>query len=280
MTIKLFPAIAGCLFLMAACAPQSELVKINTDLSALRGERAATKAQLQELRKRLDALDANISGTVDAQKVMADSGARSDQLATDIQLVQGKLEENNFHITELAQKLDDKSAKISELTARTEELEAKVNQLSSGTGTLSTAPLGTAPNSDKKTALKGREPSEAYRQAKNDFDMGNFDLALDGFQNYLSLFPDTSLAAAAQYWIGECYSSKKEFTRAIEAFQKVITSYPRSDKAPGAKLKIGLSYLNEKNAAKAREYLNRVIKEHPGTTEAEIAKDRINKIRE
>jgi tol-pal system protein YbgF len=282
MTTKPFLTIAvgGCLFLMAACAPQSELVKINTDMSELRGEKAATKTQIKELQKRLDMLDANSRGTVDAQKVMADSGARSDQLATDIQLVQGKLEENNFHITELAQKLDDKSVKIAELTARIEELEAKVNKSSSGTGGLSSVPIGTATDKDKKTAVKGREPSEAYNQAKNDFDKGNFDLALDGFQNFIALFPDTSLAAAAQYWIGECYSSKKEFTKAIESFRKVITSYPKSDKAPGAKLKIGLSYLNEKNTAKAKEFLNMVIKDHPGTTEAAIAKDRINKIHE
>ena len=46
------------------------------------------------------------------QKAMADYGAKTDQLTTDIQLLQGKLEENNFRIAELAQKLDDKSVKI------------------------------------------------------------------------------------------------------------------------------------------------------------------------
>jgi tol-pal system protein YbgF len=141
-------------------------------------------------------------------------------------------------------------------------------------------PVGTASDKDKKSSARGKEPSEAYSQAKNDFDKGNFDLALDGFKNYLALFPDTTLAAAAQYWIGESYSSKKEFTKAIQAFEKVISSYPKSDKVPGAKLKIGLTYLNEKQTAKAKEYLNKVINEHPHTTEAEIAKDRLRKTRE
>jgi tol-pal system protein YbgF len=279
MTTKPYLAIAGCLLLMAACAPQAELVKINSEMNNLRDERFATTARVQQLQKRLDVLDANVRGTVDVQKVMADYGAKSDQLTTDIQLVQGKLEENNFHITEFAQKLDDKSVLIAELTARVEALEAKVNLLSAGAGSLSAAQSGTANDRDKNAA-KGREPSEAYRQAKNDFDKGNFDLALDGFKNYLAQFPDTSLAAAAQYWIGECYSSKKDFPKAIEAFRQVIKSYPRSDKASGAKLKIGLSYLSEKNSAKAKEYLKMVIKEHPGTTEAEIAKDRLRKIHE
>jgi tol-pal system protein YbgF len=279
MTIKPYLAIAGCLLLMAACAPQAELVKINSEMNEIRDQRFATTARVQELQKRVDVLDANVRGTVDVQKVMADYGAKSDQLTTDIQLVQGKLEENNFHITELTQKLDDKSVAIAELTARVEALEAKASLLSGGTGSLPTAQVGAARGRDKDAA-KGREPSEAYRLAKNDFDKGNFDLALDGFKNYLAQFPDTSLAAAAQYWIGECYFSKKEFTKAIDAFRKVVKIYPKSEKAPGAKLKIGLTYLNEKNPAKAKEYLHMVIKDHPGTSEADIAKDRLRKIHE
>jgi len=287
MTIKPVFTIAGCLLLLAACVPQAELVKTSAEMTDLREDTKILKAHVRELQKRfdddfekrLDALNANVKGTGEDRKVLADYGVKSDQLATDIQILQGKLEENNFHTAELAQKLDDKSVKIAELAARTEELEAKVMLFSGGTGTFKSAQIGTATDrGDIQSSPKFVEPSEAYRQAKNDFDKGNYDLALAGFQNYLARFPDTGLAAGAQYWIGECYSSKKEFTKAINAFEKVVNSYPRSDKAPGAKLKIGLSYLNEKNTAKSKEYLNKVIKEHPGTAEAEIAKDRLNKV--
>ncbi len=285
MTTKLFFMIVTLVFL-AGCAPQAELVKIRTELSDMRQDTKAMKAHVLELRKhvdqdiqkRLDMLDANVKGTVDVQKVMADYGAKSDQLATDIQLLQGKLEENNFRITELAQKLDDKSVRIAELSALIEELESKVKVLSAGTGTVVAGQTGTGVEKDKKSPPKTVEPSEAYRQAKNDYDKGNFDLALAGFQNYITQFPDASQVDNAQYWFGECYYSKKDFSKAIEAFGKVIKTYPKSSKVPGAKLKIGLSYLSAKNTAKAKEYLNKVVKEHPGTTEAEIAKDRLKKI--
>ncbi len=281
MMTKPLYTISACLFLLAACVPQAELVKTSVGMTELREDTKMLKARVQELQKRLDGMEvlkANVNGTANEQKVLADYGARSDQLATDIQILQGKLEENNFHIAELAQKLDDKIVKIAELSARTDELEAKVKLLSGGTGISKTAQVGSATDRDTQNGQKFVEPSEAYRQAKSDFDKGNFDLALAGFQNYLARFPDTGLAAGAQYWIGECYSSKKEYTKAIDAFEKVVKFYSRSDKVPGAKLKIGLSYLNEKNTAKAREYLNKVIQEHPGTVEAEIAKDRLNRI--
>jgi tol-pal system protein YbgF len=278
--------ITVCCFLMAACAPQAELVRTRTEMTDVREDTKATKARVlelqkrldQDIQKRLDGLEANVKGTVDVQKVMADYGAKSDQLATDIQLLSGKLEENNFRIAELAQKLDDKSFKIAELSARIDELEAKIKLVGAGTTTASTGQSGTAREGDKKSVPKTIEPSEAYRQAKSDYDKGSFDLALAGFQNYIARFPDTSQAAGAQYWIGECFSAKKEYSKAVAAFEKVVKSYPKSEKVPGAKLKIGLTYLNEKNIAKAKEQLNKVIKEHPGTNEAEIAKDRLHKI--
>jgi len=283
MTTKILLATA-LLLSLTACAPQAELVKTKNEMYDLRENNKAMKVRVEELQKRLDhdiqkrldVLDANIKGTVDVQKVMADSGAKSDQLATDIQLLQGKLEENNFHIAEFAQKLDDKSVRIAELSTRIDELEARIRLLSAGTATASTGQ--TAADKVKKPLPKTIEPSEAYRQAKNDYDKGNFDLALAGFQNYVAQFPDTSQVDNAQYWVGECYYSKKDFSQAIEAFGKVIKTYPKSSKVPGAKLKIGLSYLSAKNNAKAKEYLNRVIKEHPDSTEAEIAKDRLGKV--
>ncbi len=278
MTAKPFLAITCGLLLLAACVPQSELVKMHSGISEQREDTKATKDQLLYLQKRLDILSANIKGGGDTQKALADYGSKSDQLTTDIQILQGKLEENNFRISELAQKLDDKSVKITEHSARIEELETKVKSLNAGNPAAATVQTGTASDRDKKPAPKTIEPSEAYRQAKNDYDKGNFDLALAGFQNYIAQFPDTTLAAAAQYWIGECYSSKKDFARAIEAFGLVLSSYPKSDKVAGAKLKIGLSYLSEKNTEKARQYLNRVVKEHRGTAEADIAAERLRKI--
>lgn len=276
MTAKPFFTII-LLLTLAACAPQAELVKLRNDIGSAREDAKAAKARVLEQQKRLDALDANTKGSADAQKMMADYGAKSDQLATDIQLLQGKLEENNFRIAELAQKFDDRSVKITELSARIDELESKVKLLSSGTGTIASGQSGTS--AEKGKSPKTIAPSEAYRQAKSDYDKGNFELALAGFQNYITQFPDASQVDSAQYWVGECYYSKKEFSKAIEAFAHLIKAYPKSDKVAGAKLKIGLSYLNEKNTAKAREYLNKVIKEHPRSDEAELAKARLHKIR-
>jgi tol-pal system protein YbgF len=269
MTMKFF-FVLPLLAVLTACVPQAMLEKNRTELTDIREDSKASKAQIQELQKRLDALDTNTRGTNDIQKSLADYGAKTDQLATDIQLLQGKLEENNYRIAELSQKLDDKSFKITELSAKVDELDTKVKLLSGGTTATTSKQTGSAP--------KAPEPSDVYRQSKSDFDKGSYDLALAGFQNYIAQFPRTSLADKAQYWIGECYYAKKDFGKAIEAFAKVVKTYPQSDKAAGAKLKIGYSYLNEKNTIKAKEYLHKVIKEYPHSEEAQLAKAKLKKL--
>ncbi len=263
--------VTGVFLLVSACVPQAELVKTKSDITGLRENATTNKARIDDLQKRIDVLDTNVKSSVDVQKVMADYGAKTDQLSTDIQLLQGKLEENNFRIADLSQKLDDKSFKIAELSTRLDELDAKLKALASG-------PTGTIAAKNNKPAPKAPEPSEAYRIAKNDYDSGNIDLALAGFQNYVAQFPDTNLAPGAQYWIGECFYSKKEYGKAVDAYSTVLKTYPKSDKVPGAKLKIGYSYLGEHNTAKAREWLNRVIKEYPGTQEADLAKAKLRKM--
>ena len=273
-------SVSACCFLslalLAACAPQAELVRTQDSLNEVRAEVRAVKAQIPDvsgLTKRQDLLESNLKSTTEIQKSVADQGVRFDQLMTDLQILQGKLEENNFRVKELAQKLDDKTFRIAELTSRFEQLENKVKSLP--TGTVAEA---SAPEKEKKPEPKAPEPSVAYKQAKDDYDKTNFDLAIAGFQNYLKLFPDSSQADSAQYWIGECYYSKKEYEKSIEEFTRLLKNHPQSDKAPGARLKIGYSYLNEKNNAKAKENLQKVVKDYPTSREAELAKEKLKKI--
>ena len=202
MTTKPLLTITGILVLLFGCVPQAELVKTQSEMTDLRQDVKTAKARIQEMQKRLDLLDTNVKGSVDVQKVMADYGAKTDQLTTDLQLLQGKLEENNFRSAELAQKLDDLVVKIAELSARIDELETKVKMLSAGTSAVAVGQTPTATGKQKSSSQKMVEPSEAYRQAKSDYDKGNFDLALAGFQNYIVQFPETSMVDKAQYWVG------------------------------------------------------------------------------
>src|SRR5207245_9354664 len=85
-------------------------------------------------------------------------------------------------------------------------------------------------------------PTASFNLAYNDYLKGNYDLAVAGFEGFLRQFPSTSLAAHAQYWIGESYANKREYRSAVDAYERVVTTYPRSDKVQAAHYHDGAGY--------------------------------------
>ena len=214
---------------LSACAPQAELVKTRSDLSgsARRCEDdqdagcRSFRSTAAGIEKRIESLDTSIKGSTDVQKSIADYGARADQLATDIQLLQGRLEENNFRIADLSQKLDDKSFKIAELVRACGRTRGKAE----GGGRRPGRGLGAdrhgcageeEPGASCAGAVRGLSPGHERLQTA-----GTSTSPSPGSRTTLSQFPDASQADAAQYWVGECYYAKKDFKNAIDAFAKV-----------------------------------------------------------
>jgi tol-pal system protein YbgF len=118
-------------------------------------------------------------------------------------------------------------------------------------------------------------PRELYSQAYTDYARGNYDLAIQGYQEYLRNYPDTDFADNAQYWIGECLYSKQKFPEAIAAWDELFQKFPASDKLPDAHLKKGLAL---ERTARRREALREyrfVVDRYPNTEAARKARDKI-----
>ena len=84
-------------------------------------------------------------------------------------------------------------------------------------------------------------PRELYSQAYADFARGNYDLAIQGFTEYMKHYVDTDFTDNAQYWIGECLYGKKEYAEAIEAWNTLFRDFPSSDKLPDGRVKKGMA---------------------------------------
>lgn len=110
--------------------------------------------------------------------------------------------------------------------------------------------------------------SDLYRRAFNGFRENRFGQAILDFEDFLRRYPDHEYADNAQYWIGECYYSQKEYEEAVVQFGRVLDRYPRESKAPDALLKIGLCYQNLGDLEKARVFWRRLVSEHANTEAA------------
>jgi tol-pal system protein YbgF len=107
------------------------------------------------------------------------------------------------------------------------------------TGSASPPPASAAPGPAPAPPAQGPAPlpRELYSQAYADYTRGNYDLAIQEFQEYLRAYPETEYSDNAQYWIGECYYGKQRFREAIEAWDTLFRVYPSSDKLPDAHFK-------------------------------------------
>jgi tol-pal system protein YbgF len=122
------------------------------------------------------------------------------------------------------------------------------------------------------------DPDELYNTAYLDYTRGNYDVAIEGFQRYLKYFPQTELSDNAQYWVGECYYSKKMYPDAILEFEKVAATYPEGNKVVSSYYKIGLAYESLSENKKAKDYYKKVFDNYPNTPEAKLARDRYNSL--
>lgn len=102
--------------------------------------------------------------------------------------------------------------------------------------------------------------------------------AINAFQQYLSTFPNSTLADNAQYWLGEAHYVTKQFPDALRDFRTVVEKYPDSRKIPDALLKIGYCNYELKNWTEARSALGQVVQRFGDTTAARLASQRLAKM--
>jgi tol-pal system protein YbgF len=119
---------------------------------------------------------------------------------------------------------------------------------------------------------------QTYQAAYRDYQKGNYDLAIEGFQDFLTTNANADLADNAAYWIAESLFSQKKYREAIGQFDAVVNRYPKSDKVPGALLKKGYAYINVGERAQGVVQLQYVLHEHPKSQEATLARQKLKQL--
>lgn len=100
--------------------------------------------------------------------------------------------------------------------------------------------LGTMPLKATAVVLNG-DPKQAYQQAFNTLQRGEYDVAEASFTQFLKSYPSDGLAGNAQYWLGESFYVRGAYKQAAQSFLKGYTTYSASPKAPDSLLKLGMT---------------------------------------
>lgn len=131
----------------------------------------------------------------------------------------------------------------------------------------------------EQTAANPVEEKALYDQAFQSLKDLRYADAAEGFQTFLSRYPQSEYADNAQYWLGESYYVTRNYDIALEAFDNLLQNYSDSSKTPDALLKIGYAHYELKQWDQARAALEQVKQQFPDTTLARLADNRLRSMR-
>ena len=84
-------------------------------------------------------------------------------------------------------------------------------------------------------------PLEQYNAAFALLRQARYDEAEQALRAFIQHNPKDALAGNAQYWLGESFFARRDYSNAASAFAEGYEKYPRSPKAPDDLLKLGIT---------------------------------------
>ena len=250
----------------------SALVLAQPAQAALFGNTEELTRQTQALQQRVDALDARLGkleAALQKNQQMLDLLKEVEQIKAEVARLRGQTEVQLHQLDTLGKRQSDLYA---DLDQRIAEL-AKAAQPAPAAAPGPQAAPAVAPQADAQAE------TQSYEAALAKFRSGNHAGAIAGFKDFLKTYPQSELAANAQYWIGYSYYSLKDYSTALAQQQKLVEAYPASPKVPDALLNVAVCQIALNKPDAARKTLKGIVSKYPGTQAATLASRRLSTLK-
>jgi len=227
--------------------------------------------EVKALQQRVDAIDARLgkleSAMQDNQQML--------NLLKEVETLKAELAKLRGQAEVQVHQLDTLGKRQNDLYA---DLDKRVADLAKAA--VPAPPDGAQPAAaGNSTQLDPLVESRSYEAALALFREANYPGAIAGFNGFLKAYPESALAANAQYWIGYSYYALKDYKTALAHQQKLLAVYPASNKVPDAILNIATNQIELGDLAGARKTLEGLVAKHPGTQAATLAARRLSTLK-
>ncbi len=170
---------------------------------------------------------------------------RLNQLQQSLTVLTGQLEQLQYSNQQLRQQMEKMQA----------DYEYRLDQLEKGRGGGAAAPRPT-PTPIPQMAPPGASAAAApppavggsaagadqmYNDAFKLLQDGDYAGAERGFKTFVQRYPQHTLAGNAEYWLGETYYARRDYTSAMTSFAEGYKLYKTSPKGPDNLLKLGIT---------------------------------------
>ena len=196
----------------------------------------------------------------------------NESLAEQNAFLRKSVQDRRLQDDQIATSLREMGERVSEIAEQVQGLQARD---SAPPAVAPAVPVGEADPAPRAAAPAAPAPRELYSQAYADYARGNFDLAIQQYEQYLAAYPETDLSDNAQYWIGECLYSQQKYTEALAAWDELFRRFPGSDKLPDARYKKGAALERLGRRSQALIEYRAVANRYPNSEAGRKAREKI-----
>ena len=189
-------------------------------------------------------------------------------------MLTGRFEETRYAIQKTVQEgkssRDEFEIRLKETAQTLEELHKRMASVEQVTVLLRQGKEQGAGKTSEATNFE-----DAYKDAYETFQKGEYKAAREKFQKYLEAYPGSKYADNALYWIGESYYNEKSYEKAIVVYDDVAKKYPDGGKASAALLKQGMAFSSLGDKKSANAIFKKLVEGYPKSEQAEAAKKKM-----
>jgi tol-pal system protein YbgF len=270
---------------LGAFAQKQQIQELQRDMALMQDEIRGMNERITNLTVMMEQLMDKVNNTNTTVTVL-DSSIK-DSLKNQEQQIAEPIARVGSKVDNMSNEFRFVKESIADLNSRVGKVQTQITDLRDGLQVMAApppppagaiAPSGGMAAATPPAAAGGAPMGSAeslYNNARRDQSGGKHDLALMQYQDFLKFYPNSSLAPAAQYGIGEVYFNKADFEAARQAFDLVLEKYPENDRTPDAMFMKAKSLAQaNQNRAAAREF-RVLVQKYPGTGLAERAQQEL-----
>ncbi len=167
---------------------------------------------------------------------------------------------------------------VDSLSSRMTKVESQLSELVDLVRTLNSAPPTPPPPVTGGIGYSAVDAEALFTGAQRDYAMGTYDLALKGFYDFASQYPDDPRAPDALYYIGLIYDSNQQYDDAVKAFDQILERYGNIPKAGDARFAKANSLMKAGKKAQALKEFQDFLAQYPTHVNAATARARIREL--
>ena len=223
----------------------------NKEIEALQRDIALLQQQIKDLQK---SQDEKFAALLEATRSAADAANKAN---TSVAVITSSIEKNlreqtdkvaspvvglSTRLNEMGGELRTLSQAVGDLTALVNRLQVQLTDINNAIKVIQQPPAAPPPQSGQPGGSASASevppmPAETmYNAARQDYISGKYDLAVQGFNDYLKYYGNTSFAPNAQFYIAMIHFAQGNYETAVKEFDMVLEKYPDNNKTADALL--------------------------------------------